>query len=65
MTQEEKEIEELKTYFPIDVLNNEEIEYCQKLSKTGYIPVVKYLRNIHPEIGLKEAKIYYDLYFDN
>lgn len=27
--------------------------------------VVKYLRDSHPELGLKEAKIYYDLYFDN
>lgn len=66
MTQEEKkEIEELKTYFPLEVLNNEEIEHCQKLSKDGYIPIVKYLRSVHPEMGLKEARIYYDLYFDN
>ena len=66
MTQEEKkEIEELKTYFHLEVLNNEEIEHCQKLSKDGYIPVVKYLRSVHPEMGLKEARIYYDLYFDN
>ena len=64
MTREEK-IEELKEYFPLEVLNDEEIEHCQKLSKNGYIPVVEYLRNIHPKIGLKEAKIYYDLYFDN
>lgn len=29
MTQEEKkEIEELKEYFPLEVLNNKEIEHC-------------------------------------
>ena len=63
MTQEDKK--ELEIYFPLNTLSNEEIEHCQKLSKNRYIPVVKYLRNIHPEIGLKEARIYYDLYFDN
>ena len=66
MTQEEeKEIEELKEYFPLEVLNNEEIEHSQKLSENGYASVVKYLRNVHPEMGLKECKIYYDLYFNN
>ena len=50
---------------PIDVLNNKEIEHCQKLSKNGYSSVIKYLKNAHPKMGLKEAKIYYDLYFNN
>lgn len=64
MTPEEKqEIEKLKEYFPLEVLSNEEIEYCQKLSKNGYISVTKYIKSVHPELGLKEAKIYHDLYF--
>ena len=63
MTQEDKK--ELEIYFPLNALSNEEIVQCQKLSKNGYISVVKYLRNVHPEIGLKEARIYYDLYFNN
>jgi len=63
MTQEE--IEELKTYFPIDVFSEEELNHCKELSKNGYIPVVKYIKSVHPELSFKEARIYNDLYFDN
>ena len=55
---------EFKNDFPLDILSEDEIKECRELAKSGYIGVVEYLKKVHPEMGLKECKIYYDLYFN-
>lgn len=62
MTEEELDnlIEEA---FPIDLLTEEERVQAAKLAeKGGYPQAVKYIKSVREDLGLKSAKIYYDLY---
>ena len=59
----DEEIErDLKEMVPEDTLTDDEKEYAMMLSKYGYTKVVKYINTTHPDLGLKCAKTYYDLY---
>jgi len=64
MTEEEYIINKIKKVIPIDLLSNDEQLEARELAKKGYLYVVKFIKDIHPELGLKEAKCYYDLYLD-
>lgn len=59
---DDKILNELKKEFPIDLITEEERQVAIGLASEGYLQSMKYIRTIHPELGLKEAKIYYDLY---
>jgi ribosomal protein L7/L12 len=65
MTQEDEDLNELKEFFPISLLEPKELEVALTLYKDSSIKALKYIREKHPELGLKEAKIYYDLYINN
>lgn len=58
-------LDDLKENFPISLLSPDENAFCRVLANDEvYINVVKYIKKIHPELGLKECKIYYDLYLN-
>ena len=61
MTEEDIE-RDLKEMVPENILSEDVKEHASKLVKYGYVQVVKYLNEVNPNLGLKRAKIYYDLY---
>ena len=62
MTDDEIE-RDLMDMVPEDTLTEEERKWASDLAERGHsYEVVKYIKNLHPDMGLKEAKIYYDLY---
>lgn len=62
---EDEGLNELKELFPISLLEPKELEVALTLYKDSSNKALKYIREKHPELGLKEAKIYYDLYINN
>lgn len=48
--------------FPIDLLKSEELEIALILYRDKPHEAVRYIRSKHPEIDLRTARIYYDLY---
>jgi len=61
MTDEEID-KEFREMIPEDLLTKDEREYASNVARYGYGNAVKYIKSLHPDLGLKEAKIYYDLY---
>ena len=53
---------EFREMIPEDLLTKDEREYASDAARYGYGNAVKYIKSLHPDLGLKEAKIYYDLY---
>lgn len=70
MKNEEKDIilsdeeidREFREMIPEDLLTKDERKYASDIAEQGYGNVIKYIKTLHPDLGLKEAKIYYDLY---
>ncbi len=61
-----KFFDDLKEYFPIDLLTEEERKCAIVLNKKySYIESVKYIKSVRNDFGLKSAKIYYDLYIND
>ena len=62
---EERFLNEMKEAIPIDILSEEELLKARKIAERGYPHAVKYIRETHSDVSLKEAKCYYDLYLSN
>ena len=62
---EERLTNELKEFYPIDMLSEEDRNKAKEIAKNKYgLDAVKFIHEKMPQEGLKGAKAYFDLYID-